>query len=94
MLLYLREKDWIEWRRDFSLNSFNEVIRGVIEQDKDKDKDKDREGKVRKELVEYLKSWLAFVEKKPIIAAMVFNQVFFTTGLPLDYHWVHGWIHS
>ena len=92
MLLYLREKDWIEWRRDFSLDSFNEVIRGVIEQDKDKDKDK--EGKLRKELVEYLKSWLAFVEKKPIIAAMVFNQVFYyhwiTTGLPLGYHWVHG----
>ena len=70
--MYLREKGWIEWKRDFTMEIFNEKVKDVVEK---AEHQQQQEGKMKKELIEYLKSWLLFVDKKPIIAAMVFNQV-------------------
>lgn len=57
------KKSEVEWKRDFTMESFNTIVKELVT----------KEGK--KEVIDYFKSWLVFVEKRPSVAEVVFDRV-------------------
>lgn len=57
------KKSEVEWKRDFTMESFNAIVKELVA----------KEGK--KEVIDYFKSWLLFVEKRPSVAQVVFDRV-------------------
>lgn len=57
-------KSTIQWKRDWTLDQFNEEVKKYIGGET-----------AKKEVVEYFNSWLGFVEKQNRKASIVFDRV-------------------
>lgn len=64
--MYYLKKSKLEWKKDWTLESFNTAVRAFLETEKE----------MEKKMKSYFESWLVFVAKRPEVAGMTFDRVF------------------
>lgn len=70
-MLYFLRKGALAWEKGDSLESFNERVRACLESPESAEGKSGLDKKAR----EYFTSWLAFVEKRAVVAGLVFDRV-------------------